>query len=154
MLGATGRERNGSLLRRAPLPLGVLLLDGASHPEELVARAAELGYPALALTDHDGVYGSLEFAHAAKHAGIRPITGAEVTVDSGVGSTEPPRSGGAGFAGAGAGTGRHVTLLCESGKGYANLCRILTAAHAGTRRPGREDREPLPPAVLLETVAG
>jgi len=106
-------------------------LDGASHPEELVARAAELGYPALALTDHDGVYGSLEFAHAAKLAGIRPITGAEVTLDGGF----------------------HVTLLCESGTGYANLCRILTAAHAGTRRPGREDREPLPPAVPLETVA-
>jgi error-prone DNA polymerase len=106
-------------------------LDGASHPEELVARAAELGYPALALTDHDGVYGSLEFAHAAKHAGIRPITGAEVTLEG----------------------GRHVTLLCESGRGYANLCRILTATHAGTRRPGREDREPLPPSVPLETVA-
>jgi error-prone DNA polymerase len=106
-------------------------LDGASHPEELVARAAELGYPALALTDHDGVYGSLEFAHAAKHAGIRPITGAEVTLEG----------------------GRHITLLCASGRGYANLCRILTAAHAGTRRPGREDREPLPPAVSLDTVA-
>ena len=106
-------------------------LDGASHPEELVARAAELGYPALALTDHDGVYGSLEFAHAAKHAGIRPITGAEVTLERGM----------------------HVTLLCESGSGYANLCRIITAAHAGTRHPGREDREPLPPSVPLETVA-
>ncbi len=106
-------------------------LDGASHPEELVARAAELGYPALALTDHDGVYGSLEFAHAAKDAGLRPITGAEVTLEGGM----------------------HVTLLCESGKGYANLCRILTAAHAGTRRSGREDREPLQPAVPLETVA-
>ncbi|HEX5583321.1 DNA polymerase III subunit alpha, partial [Gaiella sp.] len=106
-------------------------LDGASHPEELVARAAELGYPALALTDHDGVYGSLEFAHAAKHAGIRPITGAEVTLAG----------------------GPHITLLCESGRGYANLCRILTAAHAGTRRPGREDREPLPSSVPLETVA-
>src|SRR6188472_4216068 len=97
--------------------------DGASHPEELVTRAAELGYPSLALTDH---------------AGIRPITGAEVTV-SGVGSTEPLESGGGGFAAAGAEyrAGRHITLLCESGKGYANLCRILTAAHAGTRRPGR-----------------
>jgi error-prone DNA polymerase len=105
-------------------------LDGASHPEELAARAAELGYPSLALTDHDGVYGSLEFAHAAKHAGIRPITGSEVTIEG----------------------ASHVTLLCESGRGYANLCRILTAAHAGTRRPGREDREPLPPAVSLETV--
>ncbi|MGH2971464.1 MAG: PHP domain-containing protein, partial [Gaiellaceae bacterium] len=58
-------------------------LDGASQPEELAARAAELGYEALALTDHDGVYGSLEFAHAAKHFGVRPITGAEVTLTGG-----------------------------------------------------------------------
>ena len=42
-------------------------LDGASLPEELAARAAELGYDAFALTDHDGVYGSLEFAYACKH---------------------------------------------------------------------------------------
>src|SRR5690242_5738026 len=56
-------------------------LDGASLPEELAARAAELGYDALALTDHDGVYGSLEFAHAAKHFGVRAITGAEVTLN-------------------------------------------------------------------------
>src|SRR6187551_4028354 len=55
-------------------------LDGASLPEELAVQAAELGYPALALTDHDGVYGSLEFAHAAKHFGVRPITGAELTL--------------------------------------------------------------------------
>ncbi|HZO50728.1 MAG TPA: DNA polymerase III subunit alpha, partial [Gaiellaceae bacterium] len=110
-------------------------LDGASHPEELAARAAELGYEALALTDHDGVYGSLEFAYAAKALGVRPITGAEVTI----GAAGEPRA--------------HVTLLCESPRGYANLCRILTAAHAGTRRPGREDREPLPPAAPLETVA-
>src|SRR5687767_10958959 len=105
-------------------------LDGASHPEELALRAAELGYEALALTDHEGVYGSLEFASAAKHFGVRPITGAEVTL-GGVGSTEPPRSGGAGFAGAGAGRsgGHHVTLLVESSRGYANLCRLLTAAH-------------------------
>ena len=150
-------------------------LDGASQPEELAARAAELGYEALALTDHDGLYGSLEFAHAAKFFGVRPITGAEVTL-SGVGSTEPHRrrldgagrrvearalpalereqSGGAGFAGAGAGTaGAHVTLLVESRRGYANLCRLLTAAHAGTRQPGGEDREPLSPSVPLELVA-
>ena len=106
-------------------------LDGASQPEELAARAAELGYEALALTDHDGVYGSLEFAQAAKAFGIRPITGAEVTLDGGA----------------------HVTLLVESRRGYANLCRLLTAAHAGTRRVGREDREPLPPSVPLEAVA-
>ena len=55
-------------------------LDGASQPEELASRAAELGYGALALTDHDGLYGSLEFAHAATFFGVRPITGAEVTL--------------------------------------------------------------------------
>ena len=47
-------------------------LDGASLPEELAVSAAELGYPALALTDHDGVYGSLEFAHAALACGRSP----------------------------------------------------------------------------------
>src|SRR5437588_117115 len=131
-------------------------LDGASQPEEFAARAAELGYEALALTDHDGVYGSLEFAHAAKHFGVRPITGAEVTLaDTGVDSTEPARSEGAGFAGAGAGTS-HVTLLVESARGYANLCRLLTAAHAHTR--DSPNREPLPPrldqALLEELNAG
>src|ERR671933_458100 len=55
-------------------------LDGASLPEELAVQALELGYGALALTDHDGVYGSLEFAHAAKALGLRAITGAEVTL--------------------------------------------------------------------------
>src|SRR5437763_9689853 len=98
-------------------------LDGASLPEELAVRAAELGYEALALTDHDGLYGSLEFAHAAKAFGVRPITGAEVTLNSGA----------------------HVTLLVETTAGYANLCRLLTAAHAGTRP--REGAEPLPPAL-------
>src|SRR3954468_10908923 len=87
-------------------------LDGASLPEELAARAAELGYDALALTDHDGVYGSLEFAHAAKHFGVRAITGAEVSVALDVGSTEPSSSGGTGSAGSGVDCA-HVTLLCE-----------------------------------------
>ena len=97
-------------------------LDGASHPEELAARAAELGYEALALTDHDGVYGSLEFAHAAKAFGVRPITGAEVTLAD----------------------GSHVTLLVETPQGYSNLCRLLTAAHAGTRP---KEGELLPPSL-------
>ena len=104
-------------------------LDGASLPEELAARAAELGYDALALTDHDGVYGSLEFAHAAKHFGVRPITGAEVTLEGGT----------------------HLTLLCESREGYANLCRILTDAHAGTRVAGKE-RDLLPAQTTIDVV--
>jgi error-prone DNA polymerase len=131
-------------------------LDGASQPEELAVRAAELGYPALALTDHDGVYGSLEFAHAAKELGVRPITGAEVTVRS-AGTTEPRRSGGAGAVDPPAGDGStHVTLLAASSTGYANLCRILTAAHAGTRPAGDASARyisPRPPAVDLDVVA-
>ena len=67
-------------------------LDGASLPEELAARAAELGYDALALTDHDGVYGSLEFAHAAKQLGLRAITGAEVTLNLATAPAKPAPS--------------------------------------------------------------
>ena len=102
-------------------------LDGASLPEELAARAVELGYEALALTDHDGVYGSLEFAYAAKALGLRAITGAEVTLAD----------------------GSHVTLLVEAPEGYANLCRLLTAAHAHERLNPRLD-----PALLEEQADG
>src|SRR5207237_1336212 len=87
------------------------------------------GYGALALTDHDGVYGSLEFVQAAQAFGVRPITGAEVTLAD----------------------GSHVTLLVESAAGYANLCRLLTAAHSGTRVPGKE-RELLEPALRQELL--
>jgi error-prone DNA polymerase len=87
-------------------------LDGASQPQELAERAAELGYEALALTDHDGLAGSLEFAHAARAGGLRPITGAELTLVGGA----------------------HLTLLVESPAGYRNLCRLITLAHADDRR--------------------
>jgi error-prone DNA polymerase len=102
-------------------------LDGASLPEELAARAVELGYEALALTDHDGVYGSLEFAHAAHALGLRAITGAEATLAD----------------------GSHVTLLVETPRGYANLCRLLTAAHAHERLNPRLD-----PDLLAERTEG
>jgi len=118
-------------------------LDGASQPEELAARAAELGYTALALTDHDGIYGSLEFAHAAKHFGVRPITGAELTLD-----TQGPPGSAEHFPGKGGGS--HVTLLVESSQGYANLCRLITYAHARTRP--KEGRDPLPPSLELHRL--
>src|SRR6476661_8684705 len=135
-LGGSREPRGAPAARAGPAPYAELhahsaysFLDGASLPEELAARAAELGYEALALTDHDGVYGSLEFAHAAKAFGVRPITGAEVTLAEGA----------------------HVTLLVETQKGYANLCRLLTEAHAGTRpNPGNEP--PLPPALPLQSL--
>jgi error-prone DNA polymerase len=55
-------------------------LQGASLPETLIDRGAELGYPALALLDRDGVYGAPRFHKAALAAGIRPIIGAELTM--------------------------------------------------------------------------
>ncbi len=97
-------------------------LDGASLPEELVTRASELGYTAMAVTDHDGLYGSMEFAQSAQDMGITPITGAEVTLldDS------------------------HLTLLATSPQGYSNLSRLLTEAH---RLPPGLPRK-TPPAYL------
>jgi error-prone DNA polymerase len=90
-------------------------LDGASLPEELVATALELGYETVALTDHNSVSGSMEFAVSARALGLRPIHGAEIDLDD----------------------GRHLTLLVEDAGGWSNLCRILTRAHAHTReRPG------------------
>ncbi len=88
-------------------------LDGVSTPLELAAAAASHGYPAFALTDHDGLWGSMEFAQACRGLGVHPIAGAELTVRCG--------------------RDVHVTLLVESGSGYRSLCRLLTLAHAHTR---------------------
>ncbi len=92
-------------------------LDGASLPEELVMGALELGYRAFALTDHNSVSGSMEFAQSAKALGLRALHGAEIDLDD----------------------GRHLTLLVRDATGWASLCRLLTLAHAGTRerRQGR-----------------
>ena len=117
---------------------GFSFLDGASHPEELALRAVELGYPALALTDHNGLYGSMEFAHAARRVNLQPITGAEVTLrECFPGVEEPP-------------DGHHVTLLAETPTGYANLCRLLTETHTGSERGDPR----LPLESLLERAEG
>jgi error-prone DNA polymerase len=105
-------------------------LDGASTPMELAGAANAHGYPAFALTDHDGVWGSMEFAEACAGLGVRAITGAELTVA--------------------VGRLAHVTLLVEDAAGYRNLCRLLTAAHAHTRdSTGRVASQPW---VTLEQV--
>ena len=95
-------------------------LDGASPPDEILAAAHSLGYPALALTDRNGIYGSLAFAHAAQPLGLQAITGAEVTLTD----------------------GSHLVLLAETPQGYTNLCRLLTEAHLGAER--LDPRLPLP----------
>ncbi len=103
-------------------------LDGASAPQELAGAAAEQGHAVLAITDHDGLHGAMELARALKPLGVRPITGAELTMED----------------------GSHLTLLCESSAGYRNLCRLITAAHAGTRP--REGADPLPPVTAYDTL--
>ena len=101
-------------------------LEGASHPEELVERSAELGLAAIALCDRDGLYGSVRMHVAAKERGLRVIVGAELSLER---RPEPSR----------ARTLRpsdttrprpSVCLLAESHDGYAALCRLLTLAHA------------------------
>ncbi|HEX9373248.1 MAG TPA: PHP domain-containing protein, partial [Roseiflexaceae bacterium] len=87
------------------------LLDGTSSPADLVTRAADLGMDTLALTDHDAVYGAVPFVTAARARGIRPILGAELTLES----------------------GHHLTLLVERDAGWRNLCSLISRARM--RRP-------------------
>ena len=117
-------------------------LDGASTPLEL-ARAAEAhGYSALALTDHDGIWGSREFAESCLDLDLRPLTGAELTVNlatadgpktADMGGFPAHRRGRGGAAGEDEPELVHLTLLVENDAGYRNLCRLLTAAHSHTR---------------------
>jgi error-prone DNA polymerase len=113
------------------------LLDGASRPEALVARAAELEMPALALTDHDALYGAVPFWRAAQAAGIKPIFGAEITVEE---EGEERKDGNRGKRERGEGEqssaepGAHLTLLAENQTGYANLSRLITTARGRSRK--------------------
>jgi error-prone DNA polymerase len=108
-------------------------LDGASLPDELVPAALELGYEALALTDHNSVSGSMEFAASAQGLGLRAIHGAEVDLDD----------------------GRHLTLLVLDAIGWSSLCRVLVHAHAHTRGgPGPPSQASVPLTEVLEHAEG
>ncbi|MCA9655633.1 MAG: error-prone DNA polymerase [Myxococcales bacterium] len=100
-----------------PVPLWVKsnfsFLEGASHPAELVERAHELGMPAMALTDRDGVYGIVRAHVRAKELGLKMIHGAQLTVQDAVGGPVWP-----------------VVLLAADREGYANLCQLLSRGRA------------------------
>ncbi|MFN2610728.1 MAG: DNA polymerase III subunit alpha [Actinomycetota bacterium] len=85
------------------------LREGAAHVGDLARGAAEYGMQALALTDHDGMYGAVRFTLACHEAGIRPILGAELEW----------------------GPGHHAVLLAEDATGWANLCHLVTEMHTG-----------------------
>ncbi|MER6308821.1 DNA polymerase III subunit alpha [Streptomyces sp. NPDC001657] len=114
---------------------GFSLRYGASHPERLAERAAERGMDALALTDRDGLSGAVRFARAAAEAGIRPLFGAELAVaehtpDPPAATTRrrTPVRGGAFIDESAA---RAVFLARDGAAGWAALCRLVSAAHAG-----------------------
>ncbi len=131
------------------------MLDGAALPETLMERAAELGYPALALTDHDELGGAVRFAQAGAEHGVSAIIGAELTVtgtatafDVGrsksevrshharqTSDVELPTSNAA----------HHIVLLAETREGYGNLSTLITLARMHRARGD--------PSVDLDTVA-
>jgi error-prone DNA polymerase len=97
-------------------------LEGASQPEALTKRAAELAMPAVALLDRNGIYGSARFHTSAKRAGVRAHIGAEIAVSSFGQRITPPQWL----------PHQHIPeparlpLLCESRAGYQNLCQLIT----------------------------
>ncbi|MRR12701.1 PHP domain-containing protein, partial [bacterium] len=118
-------------------------MDGVPSPQVLLDRAADLGMPALALTDHQGLYGAIRFYQAALKAGVKPIVGTEIVVEAvgleGGATCEgdlPPDnrlslSAPVGFGRASA-AGFHLTLLAKDLTGYRNLCRLLSRTHVRT----------------------
>lgn len=106
---------------------------GASHPEQLARRAAERGVAALALTDRDTVTGAVRFAQACTGAGVRPLFGIDLAVEAL--APPPPAQRRRAPARGGAHTVEpplRFVLLAQNREGWVRLCRITSAAHAGT----------------------
>ena len=93
-------------------------LDGGSHPAELAFQAAELGMPALAITDRGGIYGAVRFLQACRKVGVKPLIGTTLEVD-----------------------GEDMVMIARNLSGYSNLCRLLSLAH--TDQPKGEARAAL-----------
>ena len=116
-------------------------LRGGSKPEVLVHAAKLLGYDTIALTDYGGIYGTVRAWEAAKQHGLKLILGAELEL---------------------AGDRQRLTLLVQNARGYANLCHLLTRAHAGRRpwvdpsdkQPGAKSGEVPDPVLRLEELVG
>src|SRR6266508_2555275 len=112
-------------------------LDGGSHPEELAEEATRLGLEALALTDHDGMYGVVRFAEAARALGMPTVFGAELTLDRPPGPGRPPPRQRTGTPDP---PGDHLVVLARDPAGYARLCRAISEAQmAGSKGAPRGD---------------
>ncbi|WP_324652754.1 error-prone DNA polymerase [Georgenia sp. H159] len=103
-------------------------LDGANQPEELAVEAHRLGLEALAVTDHDGLYGVVRFAEAARALGLPAVIGAELTLDGterATGQMDPP--------------GTHLLVLARGPASYRSLSRAIAEGHLVTGEKGRSD---------------
>ncbi len=119
------------------------LLDGAASLRRLVERAAALGFPALALTDHGNLFGAIEFYEAAREAGLKPILGAELYVAPGSRFERAPVDGH--YEGA-----HHVTALVRDETGYRNLVKLVSKGYLeGFYYKPRVDKE-----LLAQHAAG
>jgi error-prone DNA polymerase len=85
-----------------------------SHPEHLVEEAARAGLDAIAITDHDGMYGVARFAEAARELGVRTVFGSELSLD-----LPGPQNGVPDPA------GQHLLVLARELEGYRRLCRVI-----------------------------
>ncbi|MFZ0228650.1 MAG: error-prone DNA polymerase [Mycobacterium sp.] len=100
-------------------------LDGASAPEELVEEAVRLDLRAIALTDHNGLYGAVRFAEAAVELDMRTVFGAELSLGSGARTDDPDPAG------------PHLLVLARGPEGYRRLSRQLAAAHLAGGEKGK-----------------
>ena len=92
------------------------MLEGAMEPKTIAQKAAALGFPAVALTDRNGLYGAMPFSDACFDKGVQPIIGATLGV------SRPTEIGGAGGIDS-------LVLLAQDESGYGNLCKLVSAAH-------------------------
>ena len=92
-------------------------MEGASSTDEMLGRAHELGYDAIALVDRNNITGALDFSEAADELGIKPITGVTLALGNEGEDTTLP-----------------ITLIAENREGYANMCNLISFAHVGSGR--------------------
>ena len=108
------------------------MLDGLSRLEPLVHRATELGMHSLAITDHGGMYGAIDFYRLSRSAGLRPIIGCEMYVAPGSRYSKTPADK----------SPYHMTVLAKNDRGYRNLVKLVSKAHLeGFYYKPRVDRE-------------
>ncbi|WP_433337283.1 error-prone DNA polymerase [Spirillospora sp. CA-294931] len=130
------RERGGVPWAELHCHSSFSFLDGASSPGALAEEAARLGVEAMAITDHDGMYGVVQFSQAARELGVRTIFGAELSLGlPGPQTGEPDPAG------------RHLLVLARDPEGYARLCAAITEAQLAGGEKGR-------PVYDLEALAG